>query len=79
MADAIPAHAAAARRAARPKTPIIALTANAMVHQIADYRAGGMDGHVSKLIEAKELFDAVLSVAELAGDGDGARPRSASA
>ena len=50
----------------RARTPIIALTANAMVHQIAEYRASGMDGHVSKPIDAEELFQAVLSAAQAA-------------
>ena len=40
----------------RAPVPIIALTANAMTHQIADYLAAGMDGHVSKPIEAAKLF-----------------------
>ena len=42
--------------------PIIALTANAMSHQIAEYHAAGMDGHVAKPIEARKLF-AVLEMA----------------
>jgi len=37
----------------------VALTANAMTHQIADYVAAGMDGHVAKPIEASRLFDAI--------------------
>jgi two-component system, sensor histidine kinase len=41
------------------RTPIIALTANAMAHQIAEYRAAGMDGHVAKPIEARRLFQAL--------------------
>ncbi|MCR5876265.1 ATP-binding protein [Phenylobacterium sp. J426] len=32
----------------RPRTPIIALTANAMAHQVEAYRAAGMDGFVAK-------------------------------
>jgi PAS domain S-box-containing protein len=43
----------------RPRTPIVALTANAMSHQVAEYRAVGMDAHVSKPIEAAKLFEAV--------------------
>ena len=38
------------------RTPIIALTANAMAHQLADYRAAGMDDCVAKPIRADELF-----------------------
>jgi CheY-like chemotaxis protein len=47
---------AAGRRA---RTPIIALTANAMAHQIAEYAAVGMDGHVAKPIDAAALFAAL--------------------
>jgi signal transduction histidine kinase/ActR/RegA family two-component response regulator len=46
----------------RAPIPIIALTANAMSHQVAEYEAAGMDGHVSKPIEARKLF-AVLEMA----------------
>ena len=35
------------------RTPILALTANALVHQVESYLAVGMDGHVSKPISAK--------------------------
>ncbi len=43
----------------RPRTPILALTANAMVHQIEEYLVAGMDGHVSKPIEIAKLYDAL--------------------
>jgi signal transduction histidine kinase/CheY-like chemotaxis protein len=43
----------------RPRTPIIALTANAMSHQIQQCVAAGMDGHVAKPIEAARLFAAL--------------------
>ncbi len=51
-----------AREAAtgRRRTPIIALTANTMTHQVEGYRADGMDGHVSKPIDAETLFQAVI-------------------
>jgi len=45
-----------------PRTPIIALTANAMAHQLADYRAAGMDDCVAKPIRADELFLALERV-----------------
>ena len=53
-----------AREAAegRPRTPIIALTANAMSHQIAEYLACGMDGFVVKPIEAVKLFETLERV-----------------
>ncbi|HZZ90013.1 MAG TPA: response regulator, partial [Caulobacteraceae bacterium] len=43
----------------RIRTPIIALTANAMSHQINECRAAGMDGHVAKPIETARLFAAL--------------------
>ena len=41
------------------RTPILALTANALVHQVESYMAAGMDGHVSKPIELTRLYDAI--------------------
>jgi CheY-like chemotaxis protein len=48
-----------AREAAsgRSRTPIIALTANAMIHQVSEYIAAGMDGHIAKPIEVRSLFE----------------------
>jgi len=43
----------------RARTPIVALTANAMAHQVGEYRKAGMDGHVAKPIEAASLFAAI--------------------
>jgi signal transduction histidine kinase/ActR/RegA family two-component response regulator len=43
----------------RPRTPILALTANALVHQVEEYLAAGMDGHVAKPIEISKLYDAM--------------------
>jgi|SRR5215217_3950675 len=42
-----------------PRIPILALTANALVHQVEAYLAAGMDGHVSKPIELRRLYDAI--------------------
>jgi CheY-like chemotaxis protein len=50
--------------AGRERTPIIALTANAMAHQVAEYRAAGMDGFVAKPIEVSRLFSALQQVLE---------------
>jgi PAS domain S-box-containing protein len=47
------------RQTGRARTPIVALTANAMTHQIAEYVAAGMDDHVAKPIEALRLFEAI--------------------
>jgi signal transduction histidine kinase/FixJ family two-component response regulator len=41
------------------RTPIVALTANAMAHQVAEYTEAGMDGFVAKPIEAARLFEAI--------------------
>ncbi|WP_332765675.1 ATP-binding protein [Phenylobacterium sp.] len=43
----------------RPRTPIVALTANALSHQVEEYLAAGMDGHVAKPIEISKLYDAI--------------------
>ena len=43
----------------RARTPIIALTANALAHQVEEYEAAGMDGHVAKPIEIARLFEAI--------------------
>ena len=45
-----------------PKTPIIALTADAMTHQVAEYLAAGMDEHLSKPIEIKRLVETIARV-----------------
>ncbi|MDO8377483.1 ATP-binding protein, partial [Phenylobacterium sp.] len=50
----------------RARTPIIALTANAMAHQVAEYVEAGMDGFVAKPIEAGRLFAALQAVLEAA-------------
>jgi PAS domain S-box-containing protein len=60
-----PSAAAAIRaleaREGRARTPIIALTANAMQHQLAAYVDCGMDAVVSKPIEARALIEAILA------------------
>ncbi len=43
----------------RARTPIIAVTANALVHQIEEYMQAGMDGHVAKPIEIAKLHGAL--------------------
>ena len=50
------------------RTPIIALTANAMAHQAAEYRAAGMDGHVAKPIQVRNLVEALQAVIDAAQD-----------
>ncbi|MFA5602002.1 MAG: ATP-binding protein, partial [Phenylobacterium sp.] len=46
----------------RARTPLVAITANAMTHQIAEYRAAGIDDFVAKPIEVAMLFDALERV-----------------
>jgi len=43
----------------RARTPIIALTANAMSHQVESYAAAGMDDFVAKPIEVRRLVEAL--------------------
>ncbi len=50
------------RASGRRPTPVIALTANAMAHQIADYRAAGMDAIVAKPIDVEQLLSAMQEV-----------------
>jgi len=50
------------------RTPIIALTADAMAHQIEEARAAGVDAHVAKPIESQVLY-ATLDLALRLGAG----------
>jgi PAS domain S-box-containing protein len=50
----------------RGRTPIVALTANAMSHQVAEYAAAGMDDHVAKPIDAARLFEVLQAVLDAA-------------
>jgi len=50
---------AAERATGRQRTPIVAITANAMAHQRDEYMTAGMDGIISKPIQISELFDVV--------------------
>jgi CheY-like chemotaxis protein len=60
---------AAEQAEGRPRTPIVALSANAMTHQVREYLAAGMDSHVAKPIELNRLhaaMEAALADAEAA-------------
>jgi signal transduction histidine kinase/ActR/RegA family two-component response regulator len=46
----------------RARTPIIAVTANAMAHQLVEYEAAGMELVVPKPIDAATLFGAIEQV-----------------
>ncbi|HEY9217430.1 MAG TPA: ATP-binding protein, partial [Phenylobacterium sp.] len=48
----------------RARTPILALTANAMAHQAEEYRACGMDGVVAKPIQIAQLFATMQELLE---------------
>jgi signal transduction histidine kinase/ActR/RegA family two-component response regulator len=63
----------------RRRTPIIALTANAMSHQVAEYVANGMDAHIAKPIDLRALTSAIESLlAEPAEPAPASRRRVAS-
>lgn len=48
----------------RARTPVLALTGNAMAHQVAELLAAGMDGHVAKPIDADQLVAAMRALLE---------------
>jgi signal transduction histidine kinase/AmiR/NasT family two-component response regulator len=62
----------------RRRTPIVALTANALTHQVEEYLAVGMDAHVAKPIEIAKLYDAISAVLTAAAT-DGLSPAAAKA
>ncbi len=76
--DAARAIRAAERERGRPRTPIVALTANALSHQVEEYLAAGMDGHVAKPIEIAKLYDAISRALTEAATG-AASPSEATA
>ncbi|HEY8003031.1 MAG TPA: ATP-binding protein [Phenylobacterium sp.] len=61
------------RTEGRARTPIVALTANAMAHQVAEYRQADMDDFVAKPIEAAQLYRVIQAAF------DKAQPNAASA
>ena len=56
------------RAEGRARTPIVALTANAMDHQVAEYLQSGMDDFVAKPIEAGRLFAVVQAALDRVQD-----------
>ncbi|WP_293361103.1 ATP-binding protein [Phenylobacterium sp.] len=66
--EAVRAIRAAEAAEGRPRTPILALTANAMAHQVAEYLAVGFDGHVAKPIDAGRLYQALADAVSVADD-----------
>ena len=65
------------RASGRVRTPIIALTANAMAHQVSEYANADMDGFVAKPIEIARLFAALEAV--LVGPTPGAALQASAA
>jgi signal transduction histidine kinase/CheY-like chemotaxis protein len=57
----------------RARTPIIAVTANAMTHQVDEYNAAGMDGVVPKPIDNLCLFEVIDQALSLGQAPDEAR------
>jgi CheY-like chemotaxis protein len=53
--------------AERPPTPILALTANVMSHQLETYVAAGMDGHIPKPLDVAVLYAALEAALNPAG------------
>ncbi|SFK79389.1 ATP-binding protein [Shimia haliotis] len=54
----------AERAAMKEAVPIIAVSANAMVHQVAGYLSEGMTGHVSKPVSRAVLVEAMIKALE---------------
>ena len=59
----------AERASGRKRTPIVALTANALTHQVEEYLAVGMDAHVAKPIEIAKLYEAISATLNAAATG----------
>lgn len=61
----------------RARIPIVALTANVMTHQVADYRAAGMDDYVAKPIDFERLYEALMQALDPASTEPAAETREA--
>ncbi len=70
LAATLAIRAAEAADPGRGRIPILALTANAMQHQVAEYLAAGFDGHVAKPIDAAKLYAAIAAAARIIGDAE---------
>jgi len=53
----------------RARTPVVALSANVMTHQVEEYRAAGMDACLGKPVELEKLYG-VLQLAASGGLGE---------
>ncbi|MEM7524440.1 MAG: ATP-binding protein [Pseudomonadota bacterium] len=65
---------AAIRALGGARTPALAVTANALKHQVEEYLSLGFDGHVAKPIQSEKLLDAIEAclAASVGSDGDAA-------
>jgi CheY-like chemotaxis protein len=60
-------------RAGAPRTPIAAVTAHALTHQVEGFLAAGFDAHVAKPLRVETLRQTLLDLlAAPSGDGDDA-------
>ena len=73
--DATRAIRAAEALNGRPRTPIVALTANAMSHQVDEYFEAGVDAYVPKPIDTRTLFKTILAMQETVSGQDGSADR----
>jgi signal transduction histidine kinase len=66
-------------KSGRPRTPIVAVSADAMTHQVETYLAAGMDAHLAKPVRPAELISAMRSHIPSARPSGGAAvpPRNA--
>jgi signal transduction histidine kinase/ActR/RegA family two-component response regulator len=67
---AVRAIRAAEALSSRPRSPIIALTADVMSHHLEDYRRSGVDAVVAKPLQFSELASAMRSLLDPATDAD---------
>ena len=73
--DATRAIRAAEALNGRPRTSIVALTANAMSHQVDEYFEAGVDAYVPKPIDTRTLFKTILAMQETVSGQDGSADR----
>ena len=51
----------------RARCPVIALTANAMTHQVEEYLRRGIDGHVAKPVKREVLVQRMADLLRAGG------------
>jgi signal transduction histidine kinase/ActR/RegA family two-component response regulator len=70
---------AAEAEGGRARTPILAITADAMQHQVIEHLAAGFDGHVAKPIDAAKLYEAIAEAVRVKDASDGQAAAGAAA